>query len=224
MNVGDFYDGKYEDYIEGRKTPKRYRNPFLVHAMVNIKMIDSQGYGIHTMFSLQKDRYLPMPDYTMGVEDGVLLTIPGNVIDIEYSIRLIQDTSIDLTTAVLLDRVQKHLPISNEATKRLRKERLIEGRKPHLIISKALAQSTGREAEYSKNKPFSDTFCCDLIIKALQEHRSLPRHKVNELVLEYLPKGQSEQNKIYKVGNLLSKLKRQGKIFLNDHKEWELSK
>ena len=68
------------------------------------------------------------------------------------------------------------------------------------------------------------TFCCDLIIKALQEHRSLPRHKVNELVLEYLPKGQSEQNKIYKVGNLLSKLKRQGKIFLNDHKEWELSK
>ena len=223
-NAGDFYDGKYEDYIEGRKTPKRYRNPFLVHAMVNIKMIDSQGYGIHTMFSRQKDRYLPMPDYTMGIEDGVLLTIPGNVIDIEYSIRLIQDTSIDLTTAVLLDRVQKHLPISNEATKRLRKERLIEGRKPHLIISKALAQSTGREAEYSKNKPFSDTFCCDLIIKALQEHRSLPRHKVNELVLEYLPKGQSEQNKIYKVGNLLSKLKRQGKIFLNDHKEWELSK
>lgn len=176
------------------------------------------------MFSRQKDRYLPMPDYTMGIEDGVLLTIPGNVIDIGYSIRLIQDTSIDLTTAVLLDRVQKHLPISSEATKRLRKERLIEGRKPHLIISKALAQSTGREAEYSKNKPFSDTFCCDLIIKALQEHQSLPRHKVNELVLEYLPTGQYEQNKIYKVGNLLSKLKRQGKIFLNDHKEWELSK
>lgn len=113
----------------------------------------------------------------MGVEDGVLLTIPGNIIDIEYSIRLIQDTSIDLTTAVLLDRVQKHLPISNEATKKLRKE-----------------------------------------------HRSLPRHKVNEVVLEYLPKGQSKQNKIYKVGNLLSKLKRQGKIFLNDHKEWERRK
>ena len=106
----------------------------------------------------------------------------------------------------------------------MRKEHLIEGRKPNLIISKALAQSTGREAEYSKNKPFSDTFCCDLILKALQEHRSLPRYKINELVLEYLPKGQAEQNKIFKIGNLLSKLKRQGKIFLNERKEWEICK
>ena len=223
-NAGDFYDGKYEDYIEGNKTPKKYRNPFLVQAMVNIKMIDSQGYGIHTMFTRQKDRYLPMPDYTMDIDNGVLLTIPGNVIDIEYSVRLIQDTSIDLTTAVLLDRVQKHLPLSNEAVQKLRKEHLIEGRKPYLVISKALAQSTGREADYSKQKPFSDTFCCNLITKALLEHKSLPRHKINELLLEYLPPKQSEQNKIYKVGNLLSKLKRQGKIVLNEHKEWELQK
>lgn len=223
-NAGDFFDGKYEDYIEGEKTPKKYRNPFLVQAMVNIRMIDSQGYGIHTMFSRQKDRFLPMPDYTMNVEDGVLLTIPGNVIDIEYSVRLIQDTSIDLTTAVLLDRVQKHLPIPNDAIKKLRKEGLIEGRKPYLVISKALAQSAGREVAYSKQKPFSDTFCCDLIIKALTEHKSLPRHKINELVLEYLPQELSEQKKIYKVGNLLSKLKRNEKVTLNKHKEWELRK
>ena len=223
-NAGDFFDGKYEDYIEGKKTPKKYRNPFLVHAMVNIKMIDSQGYGIHTMFSRQKDRYLPMPDYSMDVDDGVLLTIPGNVLNIEYSIRLIQDASINLTTAVLLDRVQKHLPISSEATKKLRKEHLIEGRKPYLIISKTLAQSTGQEVDYTKNKPFSDTFCCDLIIKALNEHKSLPRHKINKLIMEYLPKEQTEQRKVFKVGNLLSKLKRQGTIFLNDKKEWELSK
>lgn len=141
------------------------------------------------MFIRQKDRFLPMPDYSIGVDDGVLLRIPGNVIDIEYSVRLIQDTSIDLTTAVVLDRVQKHLPISNDAFKKLRKEHLIEGRKPYLTISKALAQSTGREADYSKNKPFSDTFCCDLI-------------------MEYLSKEQEEQTKVFKVGNLLSKLKR----------------
>lgn len=175
------------------------------------------------MFTRQKDRFLPMPDYSIGVDDGVLLTIPGNVIDID-SVRLIQDTSIDLTTAVLLDRVQKHLPISNDAVKKLRKEHLIEGRKPYLIISKALAQSTGREADYSKNKPFSDTFCCDLIVKALQEHKSLPRRKINDLIMEYLPKEQEEQKKVFKVGNLLSKLKRKGTIFLNDKKEWELSK
>ena len=133
-------------------------------------------------------------------------------------------TPLELTMAVVLDRVQKHLPISNDAVKKLRKEHLIEGRKPYLTISKALAQSTGREADYSKNKPFSDTFCCDLIVKALQEHKSLPRRKINDLIMEYLPKEQEEQKKVFKVGNLLSKLKRKGTIFLNDKKEWELSK
>ena len=84
-NAGDFFEGKYEDYIEGIKTPKKYRNPFLVQAMVNIKMIDSQGYGIHTMFVRQKDRYLPMPDYDQTEDGGEKLTVPGNVIDIDYS-------------------------------------------------------------------------------------------------------------------------------------------
>ncbi len=222
-NAGDFFEGRYEDYIEGTKTPKKYRNPFLAHAMVNIKMIDTQGYGIHTMFSRQKERYLPMPDYDQNQEDGVKLTIPGNVIDMDYSVRLIQDTSIDLTTAVLLDRVQKHLPISDLAIKKLRKENLIEGRKGKLIISKTFAKSTGTDVEYSKQKGFSDEFCCNLILKSLGEHRSLPRHKINALILEYLPKYVEERLNIYKVGNLLARLKREGKIQLNENGEWEVS-
>lgn len=219
-NAGDFYEGKYEDYIDGTKTPKKYRNPFLVQAMNNIKMIDSQGYGIHTMFARQKERFLPMPDYDSTEDNGVKLTIPGNVIDIDYSVRLIQDTSIDLTTAVLLDRVQKHLDISDSAIKKLRKANLIEGRKGHLIISKAVAKSTGTEAEYSKHKGFSDEFCCNLILKALDEHTSLPRKKINALLLEYLPNDKDEKLNIYKVGNLLSKMKRLGKIDINENGEW----
>lgn len=219
-NAGDFYEGKYEDYIDGTKTPKKYRNPFLVQAMNNIKMIDSQGYGIHTMFARQKERFLPMPDYDSTEDNGVKLTIPGNVIDIDYSVRLIQDTSIDLTTAVLLDRVQKHLDISDSAIKKLRKANLIEGRKGHLIISKAVAKSTGTEAEYSKQKGFSDEFCCNLILKALDEHTSLPRKKINALLLEYLPNDKDEKLNIYKVGNLLSKMKRLGKIDINENGEW----
>ena len=221
-NAGDFYEGKYEDYIEGTKTPKKYRNPFLAQAMLNIKMIDTQGYGIHTMFSRQKERYLPMPDYDID-QDGVKLTIPGNVIDLEYSVRLIQDASMDLTTAVLLDRVQKHLPISDSAIKKLRKGNLIEGRKGMILISKALAKSTGTEIEYSKQKGFSDEFCCNMILKSLNEHNSLPRHKINTLLMEYLP-ARDERLNVYKIGNLLAKLKREGKIHLNDGGEWEVSK
>lgn len=223
-NAGDFFEGKYEDYIEGIKTPKKYRNPFLVKAMVNIKMIDSQGYGIHTMFVRQKDRYLPMPDYDQTEDGGVKLIVPGNVIDIDYSVRLIQDASIDLSTAVLLDRVQKRKPLSDAAIKALRKANLIEGRKPNLFISKSLAQSMGKEIEYSKRKGFSDEFCCDLILKSLKEHKSLSRSKINELVLDYLPADRDMQNKIYKIGNLLAKLKRRQQIYLNNNKEWTLKK
>lgn len=163
-----------------------------------------------------------MPDYDIG-QDGVKLTIPGNVIDLEYSVRLIQDASIDLTTAVLLDRVQKHLPISDSAIRKLRKENLIEGRKGKILISKALAKSTGTEVEYSKQKGFSDEFCCNMILKSLKEHNSLPRHKINTLLMEYLP-ARDERLNVYKIGNLLAKLKREGKILLNDGGEWEVSK
>lgn len=138
------------------------------------------------------------------------MTIPGNVLDIDYSVRLIQDASIDLTTAVLLDRVQKHLPLSDLAIKKLRKENLIEGRKGKIIISKALAKSTGTEVEYSKQKGFSDDFCCNLILKSLAEHKSLPRHKINTLLMEYLPV-RDERLNVYKIGNLLAKLRRDGK-------------
>ena len=65
QNGGNFYEGDYKEYITGEKTPKSYRNPALVKAMVNIRMIDTQGYGIHKMYQSQKDRYLPMPDYDL---------------------------------------------------------------------------------------------------------------------------------------------------------------
>ena len=62
-----------------------------------------------------------------------------------------------------------------------------------------------------------------MILKALGEHKSLPRRKINDLLLEYLPH-QEERLKKYKVGNLIAKLKKNGKISYNDKKEWELSK
>ncbi len=58
----------------------------------------------------------------------------------------------------------------------------------------------------------------------MKEHKSLSRSKINELVLDYLPADRDMQNKIYKIGNLLAKLKRRQQIYLNDNKEWTLKK
>ena len=83
---------------------------------------------------------------------------------------LIKHTDLDLETAILLDRVQKHKPISAEAVKMLRSKNLVEGRKNALIVAKSLAQATEQGADYTRAKGFSDEFCMDLIEKAVNEH------------------------------------------------------
>ena len=221
-NSGGFYDGTYEDYITGERIPKKYRNPFLAQAMANIKMIDTEGFGIHKMFVSQKDRYLPMPDYDKSNSDTVVLTLPGNVIDENYSLMLLENTNIDLTTAVLLDKVQKGKPISENAVKMLRKEKLIEGRKPHLYVSKYIAKATDKQVEYTLKKGFNDAECQEWIIKALNDHKVLSRKQINELLWNKLPTDFTEDQKMAKIKNLLYKMHKNNTIYLDENRNWRL--
>ena len=222
-NCGGFFDGTYEDYITGERIPRKYRNQFLAQAMANIKMIDTEGFGIHKMFVSQKERWLPMPDYDKSDNDNVVLTLPGNVIDENYSLMLLENTNIDLTTAVLLDKVQKGKPISENAVKMLRKEKLIEGRKPHLYVSKYIAKATDKQVEYTLKKGFNDAECQEWIIKALNDHKVLSRKQINELLWNKLPIDFTEDQKIGKIGNLLTKLRKKGIIYTDEKRLWHLS-
>ncbi len=51
-------EGTPEDYVRGDKTPRGYRNPYLVQAMVELNMIDQMGYGIQRMYETQRKRQL----------------------------------------------------------------------------------------------------------------------------------------------------------------------
>lgn len=221
-NAGGFYDGTYTDYIDGKKTPKKYRNPFLVQAMVNLRMIDTQGYGIHEMYERQKERYLPMPDYDKSDEDNVRLVVPGHVIDKEYSLLLMENTNLDITTVFLLDRVQKGKEISDKAIAKLRKAKLIEGRKGCLYVGKRVAKAVHKEAEYTDMKGVDDQYYRDLIIKALKEHGSLRRENFNKLLLGKLPKALNEKQKVNKIDRLLRSLRLKGLIFADGHRIWHL--
>jgi len=223
-NCGGFFDGTYEDYITGERIPRKYRNQFLAQAMANIKMIDTEGFGIHKMFVSQKERWLPMPDYDKSDNDNVVLTLPGNVIDENYSLMLLENTNIDLTTTVLLDKVQKGKPISENAVKMLRKEKLIEGRKPHLYVSKFIAKATDKQVEYTLKKGFNDAECQEWILKALNDHKVLSRKQINELLWNKLPIDFTEDQKIGKIGNLLTKLRKKGIIYTDEKRRWHLSK
>lgn len=225
-NAGNFYDGNYEQYVLGTKTPKRYRNPFLMKAMVNVKMIDSQGYGIHNLYVRQKERYLPMPDYD-GTDDlHVTMHLPGSVIDENYSLILMENNDINLTETILLDQIQKGNIPNEEAVTMLRKKKLVEGRRPHLFVAKKVAQKINQKVEYSRHKGLDSKSCESLLINSLRDHGQLTRQEIDKLLWQVLSDQLNEKQKKAKIGNLLSKLRMSGAIFNStsgNHSVWRLS-
>lgn len=212
QNDGAFYEGNHNQYITGEKTPKSYRNPALVKAMVNIKMIDTQGYGIHKMFMSQKERYLPMPDYDKSTNSEVVLTLPGTVIDENYSLMLLSNQNLSLIDTVLLDYVQKGKSIPSDAVKMLRKRHLIEGRLPHIYVSKQIAHAVDQKVEYSKHKGLDEKKCEAFLLDSLKDHGTLTKREIVNLLWNVLSDKLSDKQKINKVDNILRKLRIEQKI------------
>lgn len=226
-NAGGFFEGDYEEYVLGTKTPKRYRNPFLMKAMVNVKMIDSQGYGIHNLFVRQKERYLPMPDYDGTSESHVVMHLPGTVIDENYSLMLLSNQEITLTDAVLLDQLQKGKTINDNAIDMLRKKHLVEGRRPHVFIAKTIAQSTDKKVEYSKHKGLETKSSEAMLLDALRDHGTLTKSEIVKLLWNVLSDQLSDTQKMNRIEYILKKLKKNGDIknkSQGNTSEWSLVK
>jgi ATP-dependent DNA helicase RecG len=211
-NIGGFFSGTPEEYFYGEKTPERYRNPWLVKAMVNLGMIDTMGYGIYTMLLEQRKRFFPLPDYHLSDSNRVVLEIYGHEIDTNYSKLLMEHKDLKLESVILLDRVQKKLSISKEAADILRKQKLIEGRTPNYFVSASIAQATGQKASYSKNKAFEKTYYLDLIIKSITEHGFLERSDVDDLLWNKLPDWMDDKQRKSKITNLLTELRISNRI------------
>lgn len=211
-NEGEFFEGEPDDYLEGNQTPRRYRNPFLAQAMSELNMIDTMGYGIHDMYARQARRYFPMPDYDLSTPGAVKLTIYGGVVDPAYSRLLIQKTDLPLPDILALDRVQKKLPIPSEAAARLRRAGLIEGRKPNYHVSASVAKATASKADYIRTRAQDDEFYAKLIIDYLEKFGHASRSEIDSLLVDKLSDALEPEQKQRKVGNLLTKLRRQGRI------------
>lgn len=222
QNAGSFFEGKAEDYSLGKKTPERYRNPWLADAMVNLGMIDTMGYGIHTMYKEQRKRYFPLPDYSKTDADKVVLEIYGQVLDINYSKLLLEKTDLELSTVIMLDRIQKKLPLEQSAYEFLKKEKLIEGRKPNYFISAVVARVTGQQTDYFRKKGIDDEYCRKMILDYLTQFGVASRAQLEEVLLDKLPGILTEKQRKDKVKNNLQALKLKGQIKLDDEKKWTL--
>ena len=211
-NVGAFLPGTIRTVIEQDAPQELYRNPMLADAMVELNLIDTQGGGIKRMFETQRRRSFPLPDYDLTTSDRVQVTIPGRILDERYTRLLMQQPDLSLTHVILLDRIQKGLPISRDEHQQLKKQRLVEGRFPNLIVSASVAKATGDTARHIRERGFEKQYYLDLILQLVHEHGPVGRKEVDALLLPKLPERLSEEQKREKVHNLLQELRRAGRI------------
>lgn len=219
-NLGGFIPDNIHNVLQNDAPEERYRNPFLVGAMVELKMVDTIGSGIRRMFNLQKQRFFPMPDYDFS-DNKVKLTIVSKVLDMDYAALLAKDHSLNLMEMELLSRIQMHRNLTDYEIAYLRKRKLVEGRKNALYVAKTVASNIGKKADYTKNKGLDDKYYKDLLSKFIKQHKKVSRKDVDELLLTKLPEALTEKQKITKIGHLLSALKKAGVIRLGEKKMWE---
>lgn len=211
-NVGSFLPGDVRTVIQQDAPLEIYRNPFLAEAMVNLNMIDTQGGGIKRMFQHQIRRYFPLPDYDLSNPERVMVKIPGNILDEQYTRILMERSHLDIQKVMLLDKIQKRIPITREDHQELKSLGLVEGRYPNIIIAGSIAELTGQTARHIRQRGFNDQYYLDLILALLREHEPVSRRDIDNLLIDKLPEVMNEKQKSSKVHNLLSELVRRGQI------------
>ncbi len=221
-NYGTFIPKSVEEVVL-RDTPEElYRNPFLVEAMKNLDMIETQGGGIRKLFQYQRDRLFPMPEYDLS--DGkVKVTIIGRVLDEEFARILIYNPSLSLEDLLLLDKVQKQKELTEQESKYLKKRKLIEGRKPNFYLSKHAIISIDNDelkAEYIRNRNMDDEYLKTLILNYLGEWGSLQRHKIESFLIPKISDALNVEQKHNKVMNLIQELRKAGLIESRAGKTW----
>jgi ATP-dependent DNA helicase RecG len=212
VNAGDFLPGSVESVLESDEPPTIYRNNFLVQAMVSLNMIDTIGSGIKRMYKSQRDKYFPMPDFDLS-NRTVKLSIIGKVINMDYAKLLIRNPKLSLEEIILLDKIQKNNPISDEQANYLKKSKLIEGRKPNYLISESLAIKTKQVGDYLKQRGFDDRFYMKLALEFIQKNlNGSTKNEIRNLLLEKLPDRLEKKQKETKLSTILTRLKKEGKI------------
>ena len=227
-NGGFFLPGTVRNAIEQNGPQKFYRNYVLCQGMVNFNMIDTIGRGIRKVFTEQQRRFFPMPDYNIDqAKREVSVKIYGKLIDEGYYRLLKANPNLSLNDCIALDMIQKHEVIDKETSVRLRKLNLIEGRYPKLYLSAYVAKTADDEqlkTEYIKNRSFNDQHFKEMIVSYLRSFGGATRAELNSLLKSKLSDVLTDEQKVRKVGNLLSSLKSEGVIQLNEGKRWALVK
>lgn len=225
QNYGSFLPGSVEKVVLEDSPESIYRNPFLIEAMRNVHMVETEGGGIRKLFEQQRKRFFPMPEYDLS-GGKVKVTIDGKVIDEQFAKILVQVPDMSMSDILLLDKVQKQKRLSDDEIKYMRKKKLIEGRKPNVFLSRNMVRQTkdvGLKATYVKNKSFDDEYFRKLIIQYLEKFSIAKRSDIDDLLMGKLSDVLTIDQKKNKIKNLLYQLRKNNIIETDHSRNWSLS-
>jgi ATP-dependent DNA helicase RecG len=211
-NLGDFIPGSVEEVIRRDAPPELYRNRYLADAMVNLNMIDTIGSGIKRMFTKQRQRYFPMPDYDLIEPHRVKVRIIGKVIDEKYTRMLATMGELNIFDVITLDKVQKGKPLTENEFKVLKAKRLIEGRRPNLYVSAKVAAAIETRADYIKRRAFDKTHYKKMVVEYLEEFKKASRAEFDQLLMNKISDALDSSQKKNFITNLLQEMRREGII------------
>lgn len=203
-NVGGFIPDSVEEAIKFDSPQHYYRNPFLAEAMVNLNMIDTVGSGIKKMFTKQKERFFPMPDYDISDETRTRVTILGEIINDNYAHLLKNRSDLSLEDVIALDKVQKKKTVTEQEANRLRDLKVIAGWLPNIQI---ITEDRVENIPYSEYKK--------VILNYIKEKGSATREDIETLIMPTLPFDMPMDKKQKKISNILVKMSSKDFIIKN---------
>jgi len=201
-NAGSFIPDSVEDAIHYDRPQPYYRNPFLVAAMVNLNMIDIIGSGIKKMFTIQRDRFFPMPTYDISNERHTEVTIHGELINVNYSRQLKKHPELSLDDVIALDKVQKKIPISEEEIQRLRDLKLVAGTTSELQVAGNYTKISYQDYKH-------------MILELIHQNGSATREDIVNMIMPTLSPDIPIEKRQKKIANMVTKLSTQEQLIKN---------
>ena len=181
-------------------------NLIAVSTATNRRTPSKMGSGIKRVFRTQRDRFFPLPDYELGNPQRVKVRLMGKILDENYTRALMLNADLDLREVMALDRVQKRQALTDEQFALLKRRKLIEGRRPNLLVAAHVAMAVGREAAYILNRGLDKAHYKELVLAYLRQYRQATPAKLEELLLDKLPDILSFEQRKRKVKNLLQEM------------------
>ena len=215
-NGGSFIPGTLQEALKAQGPQRHFRNQCLCKAMVNFNMIDTVSRGIKKMFSEQRRRHFPMPDYLIdAVKKEVAVRIYGNVINERYTQLLKTNESLSLEDCIILDAVQKGRTIHEDVAQDLLQRGLIEGEAPNYRISLNIAKETHQLPTYTKAKGLDREKLRQMILQYLKNagNDGSKRDGIYEYLKDVLPQSKTHEQQLRMLGDILNAMKEENLIF-----------